>query len=359
VIARARAESALQAAIASCDPEVRVHEAMARVARRSIIGVAVGKSAIAMARGAGPVVRGICVAIADDGWGLPDGWQLMLGSHPEPDNRSVAAAEAVIELVKSATAEDVVLALVSGGASALIEKPIAGVSLDELRLRVRAVIASGAKIREINEVRKSLSAIKAGKLARMSAAQVYTLAVSDVVGDDLEVIGSAPTVTDRKGDHAAVIMPVAAFGEAAALALNAHRLEEPMIDDVHAVAERLSSGQQTIVAWGEPTVKLPSYHGEGGRAQQLALELAKRLRDGDRSALVVGSDGIDGFPPKSRPTPAGAFVDGDTWENIKAAGIDPHEALARCDAGTALAAVGALVVTGPTGINHADLMIVG
>jgi hydroxypyruvate reductase len=97
----------------------------------------------------------------------------------------------------------------------------------------------------------------------------------------------------------------------------------------------------------------------GGRSQQLALALARLLRGRSRGALVVGTDGIDGPPPPDRASPAGAWVDGGTWDAIAATGRDPAEHLARCDAGSALAAVGALVVTGPTGINHADLMIVG
>jgi hydroxypyruvate reductase len=104
---------------------------------------------------------------------------------------------------------------------------------------------------------------------------------------------------------------------------------------------------------------VPADHGDGGRAQQLALALAGHLRGTGRGALVVGTDGIDGPPPRGRPSPAGAWIDAQTWDAIAAAGCDPAAALARCDAGTALATVGALVVTGPSGINHADLVIVG
>ena len=110
---------------------------------------------------------------------------------------------------------------------------------------------------------------------------------------------------------------------------------------------------------GRADLKLPAVPGEGGRAQQLALELARLLAGTERCAFVAGSDGVDGPAPKDRPTPAGAFVDGATWASITAAGIDPAGALERCDGGTALAAIGALVVTGPTGINHADLVILG
>src|SRR5262249_26839084 len=107
------------------------------------------------------------------------------------------------------------------------------------------------------------------------------------------------------------------------------------------------------------TVRVPRAHGSGGRSQQLALVLARELRGAPHSAFVVGTDGIDGPPPPDRPSPAGAWVDGATWDAIAARGIDPAAALAACDAGTALSALGALVVTGPTGINHADLILVG
>jgi hydroxypyruvate reductase len=154
------------------------------------------------------------------------------------------------------------------------------------------------------------------------------------------------------------------FSRAAAAALaergiDAHRIIAPLSGDVGIAAVRLAAHPDPIVAWGEPTLRLPPDHGEGGRAQQLALELARLLAGTERCALVVGSDGIDGPAPAGRPAPAGAYVDGKTWDAIAKAGIDPNAALAHCNAGPALAAVGALVITGPTGINHADLVVLG
>jgi glycerate 2-kinase len=144
-------------------------------------------------------------------------------------------------------------------------------------------------------------------------------------------------------------------------------VEAPLVGDVRACAERLvdlvgvsdAKVHGTYVAWGEPTLRVPEDHGEGGRAQQLALLLAKALRGTNLIAMAIGSDGIDGPPPKGRAAPAGAIVDGSTWDAIVSAGHDPERALARCDAGTVLDAVGALVVTGPTGINHGDLVVIG
>ncbi|MEO7735005.1 MAG: DUF4147 domain-containing protein [Kofleriaceae bacterium] len=260
----------------------------------------------------------------------------------------------------TAAADDVILALMSGGASALIEVPIG--TLDSLVARVRAVMAAGAPIDEINAVRGQLSAIKAGQLARAAVAPIVTLAISDVIGDPLAVIGSGPTISaGRPDDHAVVIAPMASAAHAAIAALAARGvvarlITAPIAGDVEVVARGLLAAGGPLVAWGEPTLRVPAVHGAGGRAQQLALVLARGLRGTSRCALVVGTDGIDGPPPPGRPAPAGAWVDGATWDAI-AATRDPEAALATCDAGSALAAVGALVVIGPSGINHADLVV--
>lgn len=365
MIARATCTTAFYEAIAACDPARRVRDALERepVRGREVIGLAIGKAALAMARGAGPVARGLVVTTADDGLGVPPGWAIQLSSHPHVDERSLDAAMQAIVLVESAGPDDVVLALISGGASALVEQPLEGLTLDELRGRTAALMASGAPIHELNAARTRLSAIKGGKLAARSRAPVVTLVVSDVIGDDPRVIGSGPTVCEppREDDRVLVVAPMSSFGIAVAAALagqgvTARRLVEPLVGDVADVAERLAAEPGAIVAWGEPTVRVPDDAGTGGRAQQLALELARRLRGTTRSAFVAGSDGIDG--PAARGA-AGAYVDGTTWDAIARANIDPALALHRCDAGTALDAVGALVVTGPTGINHADIAIVG
>ncbi len=397
---RTLVEAVFAEAVAACDPAARVRVAIedlgADLATGRWLGIAVGKAALAMARGAGPVAHGLAIVPIDDGGVLPEGWRVMIGPHPTPDHRSVEAAEAAWRIAdREARTGDVLLALISGGASALMEAPRDGVSLSELRMVIGSLMASGAPIAELNIVRSALSRIKAGGLVARSAARVITLAISDVIGDALDVIGSAPTIAPalplgdraaailrhhgiavpdvlaapmmrapRIGDVARVIAPMTAFADAAIAALGhrgivADRLDPPIAGEVGAVAEDLAGRTGLVIAWGEPTLVVPDDHGEGGRAQQLALELARRLRGTHRMALIAGSDGIDGPRPATRPTPAGAFVDGGTWDAIAAAGIDPDAALARRDAGTALSAVGALFVTGPTGINHADLAILG
>jgi hydroxypyruvate reductase len=356
MIARAACEAAFRAAVVACEPARLVRDAMHAHGERGFsFGLAIGKAALGMARGAGPVGLGVAVTHADDGRGAPPGWRVLVASHPEPDVRSLNAASAVLALVRAATSHDRVLALVSGGASALVEQPVDGVSLDELRERVRAKMMSGASIHEINALRAELSALKGGKLARACAAPITTLVISDVVGDDPHVVGSGPTVADRDGDRVLVVGGVRTFADA--LPMSARRIAMSL--DVERGADVLAGADDTVIGWGEPTVRLPVDLGVGGRAQQLALELARRLRGADRAAFVAGTDGMDGPAPPDREAPAGAYVDGATWDAIVRAGIDPQRAGARRDAGTALNAVGALVVTGPTGINHADIAIVG
>ena len=456
---RALAEAILADVIAACDPSRRVRDALAspaiaaRLAGRRRLGLAVGKAALAMARGAGPVADGLAIVPAGGAGDVPPGWHLLEASHPVPDARSLAAGAALLALVRRAAPGDIDLALLSGGASALAELPAiaaepreepgvidspgdptvtgapdvaTSTAFAELVATVRKVMAAGAPIDEINAVRGALSAIKAGRLALASAAPVITLAVSDVIGDPLAVIGSGPTIgpwlaspgvevddgsaaigrrarsvltrldippppsLDHeppprrvvRNDHAEVIAPMASAARAAIAALAsrgvaARLIESPVSGDVEDVAAQLvaaigaapvGAGEGPadagpadagpIVAWGEPTVRVPPAAGAGGRSQQLALLLARHLRGTEHAAFVVGTDGIDGPPPPDRPSPAGAYVDGATWDAIVAAGTDPAAALAACDAGTALAAVGALLVIGPTGINHADLIFI-
>ena len=383
MIDRRVAEAVFARAVQACAPERRVAEALAAAFDaelpdgRARIGVAAGKAAIAMARGA-RVDRGL--AVAPDGAGdpasLPAGWRALAAGHPDPDERSEAAGRAVRELVAGAGPDDVVIALISGGASALIEVP--RIPLGELRALAGALMAAGAPIRELNTVRGALSELKAGGLALATAAPVLTLVASDVVGDPLDAIGSGPTIVlpprpgssapivlpprpgssapigpwlaapgvpvdagaaaearrvaalailARRGlpappvlatpigprlvtrrDRAVLVAPLAAFADAALAALAgagiaARRLDPPLEGDVEDAARRLAAAPGPFVAWGEPTVRVPADHGDGGRAQQLALALARLVRGTRRALLVAGSDGIDGPPPRDGRPP--------------------------------------------------------
>lgn len=367
-IDRAFCETSLRVAIARCDPERRVRERVQRMAVRgdAIYGLAIGKAAQAMARGAGPVTRGVCVTHALDGKPLPEGWYAIESSHPVPDARSLTAGDAVCDLVATAGPTDRVLALISGGASSLVERPVAGLSLDQFVAEIQAIAASGATIQVLNAARTERSQLKGGKLADGCAAPITTLVASDVVDDDPYVIGSGPTCSRRRPeDRCDIVLPIRQFAIAFGDALRRvntrfETLWDPLTSSIHAAVAtlRATNGAVPVIAWGEPTIALPADHGEGGRAQHFALELARELRGSARIAFVIGSDGMDGPAPRARPAPAGAYVDGTTWGAIETAGIDPRRALERCDAGSALAAAGALVVTGPTGINHGDLVFV-
>lgn len=376
--------------------------------------IALGKAALGMADGAhrvlGERLTGGLV-VADQDGETPPSLPLAVGSHPTPDERSVAAGRAALDEIGKARAGDRVIALISGGASALVAVPAAGLSLADKAAAVDRVKAAGAPIQDLNVVRKHLSAIKGGRLARASAAPVVTLVLSDVVGDDLSSVGSGPTVPDpstyrqacaivercggwrglpdavrthleagasgqrpetpkqaRPGDHAVLVAGVATLAVAAreaaiAAGLEAEILAHDLADDVARVAARIAGEvrrarklgrRQCLIAAGEPTIVVPEHPGRGGRAQQLALELAGHLRGTDGvTVLCAGSDGIDG-----NSSAAGGVVDGGTWRAVAASGLDPNQVLARCDASTALRAVGAAVTTGRTGLNHCDLILV-
>lgn len=362
MIPRQLCEAAFFEAVRACNPTRLVHDAIARRSLgRSVVGLAIGKAAQDMARGLPDVARGLCITHVADGEPLPARWRLQLASHPLPDASSVAAGLAALALVESLAETDTLVALISGGTSSLVEVPLAGITVDDIRSRTRDAMSRGATIQELNALRASLSAIKGGKLTDRCLAPIVTLAISDVPGDDPRVIGSGPTVADREGDQTEVIAPLSLFGAAVHTALASRGIElakqpAPLTDDVYEVGVSLARDafEAPLVAWGEPTVKLPPEHGTGGRATQLALTLALHLRNSKLSAFVAASDGRDG------PTDAaGAFVDGTTWDAIAATGLDPYAELKRCNATPALASVGALFSPGATGINHADVVVLG
>jgi hydroxypyruvate reductase len=383
-----------------------------------VFAIALGKAAAGMAAGARATLGdALCGGLLVAPAGAPPvpGFTTMFGAHPEPDADSERAGRAVLAQVAGLRQVDCLLALVSGGASALAAVPCAGITLQDKVAAVRALGAAGAPIGEINAVRKHLSALKGGQLAAASPVPVVTLVASDVVGDDLAVVGSGPTVPDpsRYADAIAAIVrrcgwdavpPVvrevlfagargeraetpalprpedraelvaglgalvaAGVAAAAEQGFAAEALSSDLSGDVSEVADLVATAAfcaadlastagtpVCLVAGGEPTVTLPPQPGVGGRAQQLALHVAQRIAGLECCAvLVAGSDGIDGASEA-----AGAVVDGTTWAALAAAGVDAPAALARCDAGAALSVVSATLQTGRTGVNHADLVVI-
>jgi hydroxypyruvate reductase len=344
--------------------------------------------------------------------------QFFEAGHPIPDERGVAAARQVAQLLEAAGERDLVLALISGGGSALLPLPVAGVSLGEIQALTGMLLASGATINEMNALRKHLEQLKGGGMARMAApAALATLVLSDVVGSPLDVIASGPTVPDNTsfGDALAVLerydllerapAPIgahlragvagqvadtpkpgervfervqtvvvgsnllaaeAALNEARAQGLNAALLSTYVQGEAREVGRVLAaiareidaSGQPLarpacLVAGGETTVTLRG-GGRGGRNQELALAAVPELA-GLRDTLLVAlaTDGGDG------PTDAaGAVASGATHSEALAAGLSVERALAQNDAYPFFAALGDLLLPGPTATNVNDLAFV-
>lgn len=328
-----------------------------------LVVAAVGKAAASMLMGllqAGVALERALVVTKDghrdarlDGC---DQVRQLEAAHPVPDARSLAAGEALQAFVDGCGAADQLLLLVSGGASALAELPAAGQTLQSVQRRTEALLAAGADIAAINAERRRLSRIKGGGLCANCRAPVRSWLLSDVRGDDPQVIGSGIGLLHDPARHR-IVASNAIARDAAADALRRAGLElvcnaEDLYGDVEAVAERLAArlidGPPGAYVWGgEPTVVLPERPGEGGRNQALAVALALRL-DGRRvRGLVAGSDGSDG------PTSAAGGWFGRAAPARAAAGA----ALAAADTGRYLRERGQLFSTGPTGTNVMDLVV--
>ena len=346
---------------------------------------------------------------------LPDRLEWIPSSHPLPDARSVAAGRRAIEAAQRTSPDDTLVVLLSGGASALMAVPAGELTLEDKRTAVNALLKAGADITALNTIRKHLSAVKGGRLAAAAPAPTVCLAISDVVGDDLSVIGSGPTVPDpstyrdawnyidRFGVEGALTRPArdylragldgriaetpkagdprfaksvtrviggrfnamdGAAAAARALGYEVVLSEAPIVGDartmgpiVLARARELASGSKrpiAVIASGETTVKVVGA-GKGGRNQEIALSVAKLLADErDEIALAsFGTDGIDG------PTDAaGAYVDATTIARAAPHALDPDRFLADNDAYAFFQKLDDLIITGPSTTNVGDLQVV-
>lgn len=285
-------------------------------------------------------------------------------SHPVPNEASLHAGQKALSFVDQSQSDDKLLILVSGGASALVEHLQAGVSTEELISLTEASLGDGANIAEINKRRKKISAIKGGKLlSDFKGQSVEVLAISDVCGDGVEIIGSGigASPQDPAFEYSAHIVASnfvarqAIVNDADAMGLKVITNAETMYDDVRNVAARIASDIQygpsgLYLYGGEPTVVLPKKPGKGGRNQALALELAKWIsKRSDVVGIVAGTDGTDG------PTDAaGAYLDGGTFESCPGA----EEALETANSAAFLARSGDQIITGPTGTNVMDIAII-
>ncbi|HTY57102.1 MAG TPA: DUF4147 domain-containing protein [Candidatus Binataceae bacterium] len=391
-------------------------------ASRRIFVIAVGKAAAAMMRGVESVCGGkiaeSVVIVPDAGAGaetLATGRHqaIFRSGHPIPNAVSEQAARAALALAGKASAEDLLIVAVSGGASALMALPDGAVTLEDKIATTRLLLASGASIGELNTVRRHLSAIKGGRLLRAaSGARVLGLMLSDVKGNDLSTIGSGPTAADDStyADARAVLMryrvwervstavrerleqgvagrvretvkagdpelagvmnlivgdnAAALAGARKAAAMLGYKIDlwRELYGEAREVGRALAAHlcaikdrRTCVLAGGEPVVAV-SGDGRGGREQELALALAIELdrigRGRNIAVLAAGSDGIDG------PTDAaGAFAYAASVARAKSTGIDPEEALMQNDSYRVFEAIGDLYRPGPTGTNVADIVI--
>ena len=329
--------------------------------------------------------------------------------HPVPDARSLNAGERVLEFVSSLQADDTLVCLISGGGSALMTLPYQGITLDDMQAMTRALLASGARIDEINTIRRSLDRVKGGGLARATKARVISLILSDVIGNPLEAIASGPTAPDpttpedalailKKYDIAKIVSKsIIQTLEAGSLlpnlqqqAIDLQNVQNIIIGDnrlaAHAAAQQaqlegfraevLTNDLQgeardvgvmlagtlraetskdvhpfCLIAGGETTVTIKG-EGKGGRNQELALSAVKELAGLENIMLIsLGTDGDDG------PTDAaGAVVTGNSAQRAASLGLEAADYLARNDAYSFFDVLGDLLKTGPTGTNVNDLI---
>lgn len=384
--------------------------------------VAFGKAAASMAAAAsgslsaktfaGPGI----VAVNLDNYRDLERFEVFASGHPIPDGVGVSAAAAVERYLAESRDEDGLLVLISGGGSALLPSPAPGLSLEDKIETTRLLLASGAPIQEINAVRKHLSVLKGGGLARLAfPARVESLILSDVIGDDLSTVASGPTAPDpttfqdvaeilaRYGLSSLIPAPVrsrverglcgeiddtpdsadpvfervsnrlvgsntqslaAARARVEALGFETFVVSEALLGEAREAAsafvsarDRNWSGERpmALLAGGETTVTLRG-QGCGGRNQEMALAFALQSKarpgSGEWAFLSAGTDGQDGCTDA-----AGGIVDAGTVDRVRGAGLDPTAELEENNSYAALSAAGDLLRTGPTGTNVADLQI--
>ena len=287
-------------------------------------------------------------------------------THPLVSTKSIEAGSFLIEEVQKMNEDDLFVFLLSGGASAMIEKPIDGLTLEDFTKISSALLTSGIDIKALNTVRKSISKIKGGKLADEIKANGEVLVLSDVIGDDLHIIGSAPMNNGTfkhhiVGNNGIALQEAKEFMEGeveiaeivtTTLEMNSEEATDFIYDNIKKYDEKYDSF--CLLFGGETTTVVKGNSGYGGRNQELALRLL--LTDAIKeniSILSAGSDGIDG-----RSDATGAFVDVDIYEKIKNKNLDPQTYLDNSDSNTFFKALGYDFVTGISGTNVMDFIII-
>ena len=398
-------DNIINAAINAVLPDEAVKRALSgKEFPGKVILVATGKAAWQMANAAedylgDKIDKGVVVTKYDHVKGDINRCVCIEAGHPVPDENSFKGTQEAIDAVSNLSANDTVLFLISGGGSALFEKPL--IPGEELQDITNQLLACGADIVEINTVRKRLSAVKGGKFAKIcEPAQVYAIVLSDILGDPLDMIASGPACPDtstcedankiiakyniRLSDKAKELMnietpkqldnvttqingSVRQLCSAVEKECVKYGYEPVMLTDqlccqakeagsfLASIAKtHINSGRKmAFIAGGETVVNLTG-HGKGGRNQEIALAASSAISGLSNVAVFsVGSDGTDG------PTDAaGGYVDSDTHMELKKLGIDEYEVLKENDAYHALEKVGGLIKTGPTGTNVNDVAVV-
>ena len=414
----ARARAALRrifdAAVRSADPRTAVARHLPPKPSGRCVVIGAGKASAAMAAGvdaAWPDVNLSGLVVTRYGYATPAGRiEILEAAHPVPDENSEKAARRILDAVRGLSADDLVLALISGGGSALMTAPAAGMTLADKRAVNQALLASGATISEMNVVRKHLSAIKGGRLADAARpARVVTLVISDIPGDDPAAIASGPTLPDpsTRADALAIIdrysldlPPVARAAletgddtpkpgdieadvrmvatpflalEAAAQAAREEGLTPLILGDalegearevgivMGGIARSMAMHGHpvpppaVILSGGETTVSIgKGPAGRGGRNTEFLLSLAIALASAGQIWAIAGdSDGIDGTEDA-----AGALIGPDTLQKAHEAGLNARAFLAAHDSYTFFDGIGDLVRTGPTLTNVNDIRAV-
>ena len=399
------ARQIITAALAACLPDEAVRRALSEHTMRDgrVFLVAVGKAAWQMAACAADILgqklhRGIVITKYGHSKGEIARCRIVEAGHPVPDENSYAGTKLVMEMVEDLERDDEVIFLVSGGGSALFEYPL--IEKETMEALTQQLLASGANIVEMNTIRKRLSAVKGGRFAQLCApAQVFSIVLSDIIGDPLDMIASGPAYPDSSTCAEAeaiaakydlkltaemekllrtetpktltnvetiVTGSVRQLCKAAADTCRALGYEPVFLTDrltceareagafLSAVARSHDDSPRSLafIAGGETVVHLTG-SGKGGRNQELALAAAEGIAGMDDTVIFsLGSDGTDG------PTDAaGGLVDGTSAAALHRIGLTIHEVLQRNDAYHALKAIGGLLITGPTGTNVNDVAV--
>ncbi|WP_183827816.1 DUF4147 domain-containing protein [Aquamicrobium lusatiense] len=404
--------SIFEAAVAAADPERTIREHLPKPPKGRTIVIGAGKGAAQMAAAFEKVWEGPLEGLVVTRYGYSAPTQrieVIEAAHPVPDKAGLDAAQRLLRQVEGLSADDLVVALVCGGGSALLPAPAGSLTLDDEIAVNEALLASGAPISVMNAIRKHVSAIKGGRLAAWAhPARVVSLIVSDIPGDNPALVASGPTVPDA-ASRADALKAIEAYGIELPQAVMAH-LNSPEADAPHPDDERFSRNEVKLIAsaavsleaaaaeakrqgieavilsdsiegearevgsvhaaiareiatrnrpfskpvlllsGGETTVTLRA-KGKGGRNSEFLLSFALGIDGFDGiHALAADTDGIDGSEDN-----AGAFCDGETVRRMRSAGIDARALLAANNAWTAFDAVDDLFVPGPTGTNVNDL----